>query len=290
MKKNRHTSILVRKYSGIEEPFNAETLRKALLKSGAHEEVAAKIVATIEQQLYPGISTREIYKVAYRLLKQNARPTAARFNLKRAIMELGPTGFPFENFIGELLKTQGYKVHVGVIVQGKCVKHEVDVIAEKDNEHFMIECKFHNRVGECSDVKIPLYVHSRFLDVAAEWKNLPGHSDKVRQGWVVTNTRLSDDAIQYGSCAGLRLWSWDYPHGKGIKDFIDQTGLYPLTCLTTLTKHEKAALLSQRVVLCQELCQQPQLLQQLGISAERSARILKEGNELCQTLIQRKRH
>lgn len=288
--RKHNQKILVRKYSGAEEQFDAERLRKALRRSQASQPDTDRIVGEIEAQLYPGIRTKEIYRTAFQLLKERTPSVAARYNLKRAIMELGPTGFPFENYVAELLKVQGFNVQVGVTVQGKCVTHEIDVIAQKGNEHFMIECKYHNQHGQITDVKVALYINARFQDVAAEWRKMPGHADKFHQGWVVTNTRLTSDALQYGSCAGLRLWAWDYPNGKGLKDVIDQTGLYPLTCLTTLSTREKEALLAKRIVLCMELCHQPELLRQLSISAERLEKILAEGHDLCHTLIKNDNH
>ncbi|MBX9785327.1 MAG: restriction endonuclease [Chitinophagaceae bacterium] len=282
--------ILVTKYSGETEVFNPEKLLHALKKTGAGEKLVTDILIDVESRLYEGIPTKKIYKMAMSKLKSRSKPMAARFHLKQAIMELGPSGFPFENFVAALLKEQGFAVQVGVTAEGKCVKHEVDVIAEKDNRHFMIECKYHNQPGNVSNVKIPLYVHSRFLDVEEQWKQIPGHSMKFHQGWVVTNTRLTTDAVQYGSCAGLHLWSWDYPYGQGLKDIIDETGLYPLTCLTTLSAREKNELLNKHIVMCKELCHNPQLLSQIGIEKERAERIIKEGNELCHSLIQKKNH
>ena len=60
--------------------------------------------------------------------------------------------------------------------------HEVDVIAEKDNQHFMIECKFHNDSSRNCNVKIPLYTQSRFLDILKRWEKMPGHTAKFHQG------------------------------------------------------------------------------------------------------------
>lgn len=282
--------IVISKHSGEQEPFSPEKLLHALSKAGANENLATNILIDIESRLYDGIPTKKIYKMAMSKLKSRSKPMAARFHLKQAIMELGPSGFPFENFIAALLKQQGYAVQVGITVQGKCVKHEVDVIAEKDNQHFMIECKYHNQPGKVSDVKIPLYIHSRFRDVEEQWKQKPGHSMKFHQGWVVTNTRLTTDAVQYGSCAGLHLWSWDYPFGKGLKDIIDETGLYPLTCLTTLSIGEKNELLNKNIVMCKELCHNPQVLSQIGIEEQRAAKIISEGHELCHSLILKKSH
>lgn len=262
--------------NGSTEPYRAEQLRRALQKSGANRRVAAKIMAVVESELYPGIPTKDIYRMAFQLLESTAPQTAARYSLKRAIMELGPTGFPFERFVGALLKGRGYDVQVGVLVNGTCVQHEIDVLAEKENEIVLFECKYHNRSGESSDVKIPLYVQSRFLDVTSEWIKRAKHVDKTHVGGVVTNTRLTDDAIKYGNCVGLRLWAWDYPHNEGIKDFIDRTGLYPLTCLTALTKREKELLIQKGLVLCKDVFLDPVVLQSINISPERAERILRD--------------
>ena len=205
-------------------------------------------------------------------------------------MELGPSGFPFEKYLSEILAHKGYKVQVGKIVEGKCVKHEVDVIAEKDEQHFMIECKYHNSPGIFCDVKIPLYIQARFKDIESQWKIIPGHGAKFHQGWVVTNTRFTTDAITYGTCAGLKLVSLDYPKAGSLREMIEETGLYPLTCLTSLTQQEKKLLLGKKIVLCREVCHHPQYLHELNIPATRIKVILEEGNQLCHKLIRHDQH
>jgi len=243
--------------------------------------VVDAIIDEVQSQLYPGISTKKIYRLAFNLLKKNAGHSAARYQLKRAIMELGPSGYPFEYFIGEILKSQGYSVQVGQVVNGKCVSHEIDVIAEKNNHYMMIECKYHNLPGTVSDVKIPLYIQSRFKDVEYMWMKLPGHEKKIHQGWVVTNTKFSSDAIKYGTCAGLHLLSWDYPEKESLKSQIDTLGLYPITCLTLLTKTEKQKLLDDKIVLCKNILNQPNILDTLEISEKRKSAILNETKTLC---------
>jgi hypothetical protein len=161
------------------------------------------------------------------------------------------------------------------------VNHEIDVIAERENHHFMIECKFHNLQGTNCDVKIPLYIQARFKDVEEQWKKIPGHGTKFHQGWVVTNTRFSDDALKYGSCVGLNLLSWDFPKGNSLREQIDASGLYPLTCLTTLTLNEKKLLLDNQIVLCRELCQVPDLLSYAKINKKRRKVIMNEAQALC---------
>ncbi|MEX2589052.1 MAG: restriction endonuclease, partial [Chitinophagales bacterium] len=217
----------------------------------------------------------------FALLRKSSRPTAARYKLKKAIMELGPSGYPFERFVGEILRKQGYETEVGVIVKGYCVEHEVDVLAKKDDQQFMIECKFHNTQGRNCDVKIPLYIQSRFKDIEKEWLKQEAHRGKFHQGWLVNNTRFTDDALQYGNCAGLKLIGWDYPKQGSLKDMINISGLHPITCLTTLNKHEKNKLLEKDLVLSAELHLKPELLNEIGISEKRHRKILEEARELC---------
>jgi len=150
--------IVVTKASGATEPFSIKKLRNSLERAKATSEEINSIIDELLPKLYQGISTKKIYSDAFRLLRNQSKPHAARYYLKRGIMELGPSGFPFEKFIGELFKHQGYMVQVGAIVQGKCVKHEIDVIAEKENQIILMECKFRNQPGISVDVKIPLYI------------------------------------------------------------------------------------------------------------------------------------
>lgn len=276
-------NINITKASGLKVPFNKGKLKQSLMRSGANSEQADEVVNEVMEMLEEGMSTRKIYKAAFRLLRNVSRPMAARYKLKQAIMELGPSGFPFEQFVGELLKHRGYKTQVGVIVKGHCVNHEIDVIAEKDEHHFMIECKFHNRQGYVCDVKIPLYIQSRFLDVEKQWKQLDGHAEKFHQGWVVTNTRFSEDAAQYGRCMNMNLVGWDYPRNNGLKDWIDSSGLHPVTCLTTLTHREKQELLDKKIVLCKTLHHNHTVLQSIGIGSPRLEKVMDECSALCET-------
>ena len=223
----------------------------------------------------------ELYQMAFKMLKGKSRVSASKYKLKKALMELGPSGFPFEKLVGKIMAHEGFETKVGVIVQGNCVQHEVDVIALKDNNHYMIECKYHSDQGRFCNVKIPLYIHSRFLDVEKQWERQKGHEAKLHKGGVYTNTRFTTDAIQYGKCVGLLLTSWDYPIGSGLKDRIDKLGLHPLTALTTLTKAEKTKLLDTGIVLCKELHENPSLLEKIGVPKPRHKTILEDSEKLC---------
>jgi len=275
--------VNVTKYSGELEAFDVNKLIGSLGRSQEDESLVQDIAQEIQGKIEEGMTTKKIYQMAFRMLKDRKRTSASRYKLKKALMELGPSGFPFEKIVGRLLAHEGFDTKVGVIVQGNCVQHEIDVIAQKDKKHYMIECKYHSDQGWFCNVKIPLYIRSRFLDVEKHLEKQTRHQNISHQGGVYTNTRFTTDAIKYGTCVGLMLTSWDYPKGNGLKERIDRSGLHPLTSLTTLTKAEKSKLLDKGIVLCQEINETPSLLQQMGITEQRQKNILKDSEELCRT-------
>lgn len=280
MKKN----IRIIKRSGEIEDFDINKLKTSLRRSAADKPLILKICDAVLNNLKEGMTTKQVYKMAYKMLKEKSRVTAAKYKLKKALMELGPSGFPFERLVGKLLAHEGFQTEVGVNVQGNCVQHEVDVIAQKENLHYMIECKYHSDPGRFCDVKVPLYIQSRFIDIRTEWKKSADHESKIHKGWVYTNTRFTADAIQYGTCAGLGLTSWDYPTGNGIRERIDRCGMHPITALTSLSKYEKSLLLEKGVIICKELEENPVLLEHIGVSETRIKSILEDLKELCQPI------
>ncbi len=274
-------NINVRKASGELEPYDESKLRRSLQNAGASTLLIDHIIQSVREILVEGISTLKIYKEAFRLLHTGSSKSAGRYRLKEAIFELGPAGYHFEKFVAGLLKSLGYQTEVGVVVPGDCVTHEIDVIAHKDDEYYMIECKFHNRSENRCSVKVPLYIQARFQDVKKNWSKLPGHQNKNHKGWVVTNTRFTKDALSYAECVGLNLLSWDYPEKNGIKDLIGRVKLHPVTCLTSLNKDEKEVLLKNDVLFCKQICQNKNILGENGIDPRRINRISKEAIDIC---------
>jgi hypothetical protein len=281
MEVQKWEDIEVVKSSGKTTKFSIAKLKSSLRRSGADAAIIQQIVDKVRDELYRGISTKEIYNRAFALLKKKKSVFASKYKLKKAIYELGPTGFPFEKFVGTVLQYSGYEVFIGQIFNGKCVSHEVDVTARKNGQNIVVECKFHNEEGRNCDVKVPLYINSRYRDILEFGKSLSNKKLQPNEGWVVTNTRFTLDAIQYGECVGLYLLSWDYPIGNGLKDRIDRLGLYPITVSTLLTKREKEFLLSRDIVLCRQLINDHFYLDHLGISESRKDRVLKEIQSLC---------
>ena len=274
--------IKVRKFSGELVDFDEKKLIMSLKNAKADHNLANKIVNKIRKELYDGMTTKEIYNKAFKLLKSNQRPSAARYKLKRAIMELGPSGFPFENFIGHIFRHDGYTADVGIVMEGNCVTHEVDVLACKDDKCYIVECKYHNSQGKPNDVKIPLYIHSRYNDIKRKLEQDKTNGFTNYQGWIFINTRFTSDAMDYAKCSGLQLVSWDYPENKSLKHRINKSRLFPITALTSLTKREKQAFLEEGIVLCKEIYESPELLHKNGFSESRIKKIQEDINDLCE--------
>ncbi|MBI3634429.1 MAG: restriction endonuclease [Candidatus Yonathbacteria bacterium] len=283
MDQKEHENIAwVIKTSGEREQFSFQKLRRSLVRSGADDETVKMVIDHITPELRDGMKTSAIYKHAFSILKKTKYPVAVRYSLRKAVLELGPSGFPFEKYVAEVLRRKGYTARTGVVLPGFCVSHEVDVFMEKDEKHIFVECKFHNQQGIKSDVKIVLYIYARFLDLQR------GHNAKeensspmVHEGWLVTNTKLTHDAIAYARCAGLTVIGWDYPEQGNLQDLILETNVHPLTFLSSLSAQEKTALLEEGIVMCHALKEDPSLLRARGFSEEKVKRIINEANKVC---------
>lgn len=283
-KRNKNIIISVIKAGGATEPFEEEKIRRSLIRSGAGPDIIDTIVEKVEEKIHDSISTKKLYKMVFDELRRLHRPAAGKYHLKKAIMELGPTGFPFEKFIAELFIAEGYHTVTDQVVEGYCVRHEVDVIAKKEKNQLIMECKYHSDPGMVCDIKHALYVRARFLDIERKLQVRQRQNMKPFAGWLVTNTRMTTDAEQYGMCSGLELMSWNFPAGKSLRERIDNSGLHPVTCITSLSRNEKEKLLNKNIVLCKKLCKVPEVLQEIGIAEPRAKRIIKEAENICQSI------
>jgi hypothetical protein len=269
------------KNSGEIVDFNLAKLRASLIKSGANTAVVDAILVQIEKELFEGITTKTIYKNAFSLLKKQSDAHAARYNLRSALLLLGPAGFFFEKYIARLFVAEGCEAKTNIILQGKCVSHEIDVVFKKESRIAMVECKFHVSINAASDIKVPLYIHSRYNDIKEEQHTIFSNNDTISECWIATNNRFTSDAIAYASCVDIKLLSWDYPKNNSLKTKNDRDCLYPVTCLTTLSLAEKDKLLFLDLILVKELLTNMRVLQKVGVSENRIKRVLKEVSDLC---------
>ena len=270
----------VLKADGTTEPFKVDKLKRSLRRAGATKVEITDIVGKVEAILHDGIKTQEIYRHAFELLRDSDAPIRARYSLRRALFGLGPTGFPFEDFLAKLFEREGYTTKKRLVLQGKCAEHELDVGAYSDDYSFLVEAKFHSRPGVKSDLQVALYSFARFIDL----KERPiCHEDVcgVQELMVVTNTKFTSTAEKYAECAGITLLSWDYPKHNNLHDRIQRAGLYPITVLQSLSQSQKRAMIARGVITCGEVVEKPHLLRHAHISQKRTERVLAEATDLC---------
>lgn len=268
------------KADGSVEPFKEEKLETSLRKAGASKGEVSSILSRIEKDLFEGISTDEIYRKAFQYLRDEELPTAARYSLRRALFGLGPTGFPFEDFLSRIFEHEGYTVQVGSTIDGKCVPHEIDIAAYKNDHAFVAELKFHARPSIKSDLQVALYCNARKLDLS-EQKICNADHCGISDFYIITNTKFTAMAERYASCAGLHLLSWDSPQDENLHDRIRATGLYPITVLQSLSAAQKRALIERNMIVCGDIVDNPGVLRHVHVSQRKFEAVLSEARQLC---------
>ncbi len=263
--------INVLKSTGAIEPFSEEKVLASTKRAHIPESLQNQILQHVKSKLYDNIRSSEIYRHIMEFLGTSSFPySRAKYSLKQGVMDLGPTGYPFEDFVAEVLNVQGYQTQTRQVLNGKCVKHEIDIIAQKDGKKSMIECKFHNSVGNHTQVHVSLYTKARFDDLKEK--------HNLGSTWLVTNTRITTDALNYALCNNIKVISWNYPENEGLRDLIEKSKLHPITALTTLTQSQKQNLLDNSVVLCKNIVGNLGLL---NLSEDKTKSILEEAKFVC---------
>ncbi|MHA1409637.1 MAG: ATP cone domain-containing protein [Candidatus Odinarchaeia archaeon] len=276
--------VKVRKRFNKIEEFNPEKIYRTCIRAGADEELAKTIVEKVSGEIYDGITTKEILRMVKYLLRCNHIGVAARYDLKESLMRLGPTGFPFENFVGELLEKYGYKTKLRQIIRGKCVEHEIDVIAELNTDECtkrsIIEVKFRNANDIYIGLKQVLYTYARFLDIVEGYK--VGGGEKINDVWLVCNTKASKDAEQYSKCQGLNLITWNYPSKKSLSDMIHEKNFFPITIMSSLDKKTLLKFIDKHIVFVRDLVKIDEkiLITDFDLSRRKARNILREAEEI----------
>jgi hypothetical protein len=277
------TPVYIKKADGTLEPFDPAKLAESLENSGGSPTIVERVLAHVSSELVNGMSSADVYRHAFEVLHRESRPAAARYSLRRALTELGPNGFPFEKFVAHIFKIWKYETLTDQIVKGKCVEHETDVVAWNKEKLVMVEAKFHNEFGLKSDLKVALYVKARIDDILAAGPifDYGGQHRSLSEGWLITNTKFTEQAIKYGSCTGLKMIGWNYPPQGNLHDIIVSSKLHPFTCLANLSNVYKKNLLERGVILCKDIT--PKILQEAGMDGAGIDAVMHEIGDVCNT-------
>jgi len=261
---------------GEKELFSKAKVYRSLIKTGVKANIAKVICKEIEKVVYSGMKTSEIFKKVRQLLKRYSPQTALKYNLREGMRKLGPTGFPFEKYVGRILESLGFKVKLNQRLDGKCFKgYEIDFIAQ--NKYFYIgECKYHQFIGKRVHLPTILAFKAKFTDLKK--KDL---KNKRAIPILVTNTKFSNNSIKFSKCAGIKLLGWKYPEKQGLEDLIAQKNLYPVTVLS-IKKDLLDILVSEKLMLAQDLLKIDsfKFCKKYKIKIERFNRIIKQARIL----------
>lgn len=253
MKKSKKTSnqnlIEVIKSNGEREPFSINKVYNSALKAGASFSLAKEISLEIENEVYNGIKTLEIFKKVKNKLKEKDVQLSMKFSLKEGIKRLGPDGFLFEDFIKKILSNYCMMIKEENMISGKCGQYEIDFLAENNDWFFVGECKYRNSRDSKIDINTPLKSFAILEDI----KESGTFSQKKLRSFVVTNTKFTIDAIKYSNCKGVKLLGWKYPEKRGLEKLIEEKKLYPVTILPALTKHIFTIFQKEGILLAKEV-------------------------------------
>lgn len=266
--------INVLKANGATEAFSDEKVMNSIRRARIPKNLQPQVLEQVRSKIYDGISTEEIYRHIMEFLETTPQPyIESRYSLKQAIMNLGPSGYPFEDFLAKVLQSSGHETKIRQILSGKCVTHEVDVVATKAGKTAIVEAKFHNSPGTRSEVQTALYTYARFLDVKER--------NKCDETWLITNTKTTVDANTYAECVGMKVISWDYPEKGSLRSLIEESRLHPITMMKSLSQSAKVALLDQHIVLCKEIVEDESILAMVPLTKEEREKVLIEAKIIC---------
>lgn len=266
----------IRKVSGERVLFDVDKLIRSLEKSKIPKETISEIIQKIKKEDIS--STKQIYEFVLKELDKVDPVFAARYNLKNALLELGPTGYPFEDYVAKIFNAEGYRTYVGVMIVGKCISHQIDILLSKNQHEEMVECKFHNKQHYVANIQVPLYIWGRYSDIE-EGTNFNQY--KLNRIWIVTNTRFSLQCREYAQCMGIKLLDWSYPHKNNLPKLIDKYNLFPITSLTIISDTDKKGLIKKGIILCSDLIDNKIVLEDIGLHSQHVKQILNVVKEIC---------
>lgn len=272
----------VTKFNGELVDYNPKALKISLTKSGASKEEVEEVFDLMSSKVYEGITTQDLFELAFESLKKHRSSYAARYSLKKALRDLGPEGYYFEKYIKRLMQTVGFNAINGQTVQGNAVTHEIDVIAQKEDKLYFCECKFRNDIDAKISVTTPMYFMSRMIDLKDKEFNYFDRTLKPTKGFLVTNAYLTSDSIDWAMFYNIGMISWNYPEKMSLKYLIDNLAIYPITCLTTLTKEQHKVLIQADCLLVKDIIEKEKFIKSLNLPNDLLEELITEAKELIE--------
>lgn len=239
--------MFVIKADGTRQRFEKHKIMRTCLRAGSDKETAEYIAEEIRKKVSDGTTTHDIYKMILSYLAKTEKITAFLFRLREALSQLD--SLSFELYVKKLLESYGYKCKWDVIVKGKCVEHQVDIIAQRE-ELFLVECKHHVNPHRFCGLGNVLQLQARTEDIN-EGYEIRKNKYNFNYSWIVTNTKFSEHAKKYARAKDMRLTGWGSREFK-IQKLAQKNKVFPVTILHA-NRHVIKNLLRAGIITLQDL-------------------------------------
>jgi hypothetical protein len=266
--------IYVTKADGSKQPFDKQKIINTCLRLQATPEQAQSIADKIEAKAYDGIPTKKILQMVFQYMKKYRPAIGYQIDLKQAIAMLRSKP-DFEIFVAKLFEAMGYEVRTNLIIRGKCIEHEIDVIARKENEIILVEVKHHVNHHTYSGLDVFLQLNSTLEDLKLGYES-GKNNFKFTRAILICNTKVSDHGRRYALCKGLEFIAWKFPPEKGLERLIEEYKLYPITFLKEIERGEAYKLADVGIVTVKQLLDDAEKIsRKSGISKNRILQLQK---------------
>jgi hypothetical protein len=277
-------AVYVTKADGSKQLFDREKIVQTCQRMGANPQVAIQVAQEIENNFYEGITTREILQKIFKLVGQHKPAVKHLFDLKQGISLMEPKP-EFEVFVRVVLAHSGFQVKPNMILKGLCGEHEVDAIAVKDGLTYLVEAKHHSNYHALTGLDESRIARAIIEDVTEGYTS--GVTEvKIDRAIIVTNTKYSEHAINYGHCRDILQVGWASPEGFGLRDIVEKYKLYPLSCLRGISTETRGRLVETGIVLIKQLLEQDCLYveRKIGLSHQTILSIMEKARHTTETL------
>jgi hypothetical protein len=203
-----------------------------------------------------------------------------QIDLRKALSLLNPAP-DFEMFIQLLLREHGYEVTPNQIIRGRCIEHEVDAVARKNDKTCIVEVKHHYKYHTPTSLDVSRISRAVFEDLT-EGYELGLNTLKIDYALIVCNTKLSDHSKRYADCRKIEHIAWSSPKNLDLQTMIEEKKLYPITFLKGLSADARQRLTSNGIILLKQLTEQNILVlrRQTRLSKEKVASLIDDAHAI----------
>ena len=217
--------IWVIKHDGSRQPFSQEKALNSILRAGVDKKQAGEILGIVESKLYSGITTKEIYKLVHSAIRGRVSLLQANFfRVREGLARMG--SFDFEKLVARVLESRGFSCQWNVMVGGRCIEHQIDVMAERGAKKYLVEVKHHRSEHRDCGLGDVVEMWGRLRDIE-EGEQIT----EISGACLVTNTKFSQHACRFASCRGILLLGWRYNSfdrvdgpEEGLEKILEQVG------------------------------------------------------------------